>query len=54
VLRDDWKLDTGRSGLVEKLAVSTVKKAVLDNMARLKELLETGSTGDDANNSRAR
>jgi uncharacterized membrane protein len=43
-LADDWKLDTGRSGLVEKLAAKTVKKAVLDNTVRLKELLETGST----------
>ena len=43
-MADDWKLQTGGSGVVEKLAASTVKTAVFDNTVRLKELLETGST----------
>jgi uncharacterized membrane protein len=40
---DEWKLDTGRPALIEKLAVGKVKSAVAENLSKLKELLETGS-----------
>ncbi len=41
-VRDDWKLDTGRSALLEWLGMRTVKSAVAENLAKLKELLEEG------------
>lgn len=41
-VRDEWKLDTGRSALLEKLAGGRVKSAVAENLAKLKELLEEG------------
>jgi uncharacterized membrane protein len=41
-LRDQWKLDTGRSALLERLARGRVKSAVAENLAKLKELLEEG------------
>jgi uncharacterized membrane protein len=40
---DEWKLDTGKPTLIEKLAVGKVKSAVAENLSKLKELLETGS-----------
>src|ERR671913_1916967 len=40
--RDEWKLDTGRPALLEKLAGRRVKSAVAENLAKLKELLEEG------------
>lgn len=40
---DEWKLDTGQPGLLEKLGAGKVKQAVKDNLTKLKELLETGS-----------
>ena len=39
-LRDQWKLDTGRPALLERLARGRVKSAVAENLAKLKELLE--------------
>jgi uncharacterized membrane protein len=41
-LRDQWKLDTGRPALLERLARGRVKSAVAENLAKLKELLEEG------------
>jgi uncharacterized membrane protein len=40
---DRWKLDTGHPGILQALSKGRVKSAVKDNLARLKELLETGS-----------
>ena len=37
---DQWKLDTGRPAVLERLARGRVKSAVAENLARLKELLE--------------
>jgi hypothetical protein len=39
-LRDEWKLDTGRPAVLERLARGKVKSAVAENLAKLKELLE--------------
>jgi uncharacterized membrane protein len=41
-IRDQWKLDTGRPAVLEKLASGRVKSAVAENLAKLKELLEEG------------
>lgn len=41
-LRDEWKLDTGRSALLEKLAAGRIKSAVAENLSKLKQLLEEG------------
>jgi uncharacterized membrane protein len=41
-VRDEWKLDTGRPALLERLARARVKSAVAENLAKLKELLEEG------------
>src|SRR5215204_832086 len=41
-VRDQWKLDTGRPALLERLARGRVKSAVAENLAKLKELLEEG------------
>ena len=41
-LRDEWKLDTGRPAIFERLARGRVKSAVAENLAKLKELLEEG------------
>lgn len=41
-LRDEWKLDTGWPGLLEKLAAGGIKSAVAANLAKIKELLEAG------------
>jgi uncharacterized membrane protein len=41
-IRDQWKLDTGRPALLERLARGRVKSAVAENLAKLKELLEGG------------
>ena len=41
-LRDEWKLDTGRPAILERLALRRVKSAVAENLAKLKELLEEG------------
>jgi uncharacterized membrane protein len=39
-IRDQWKLDTGRPALLERLARGRVKSAVSENLTKLKELLE--------------
>src|SRR5829696_9158804 len=41
-IRDEWKLNTGRPVLLERLAGGRVKFAVAENLAKLKELLEEG------------
>jgi carbon monoxide dehydrogenase subunit G len=41
-LRDEWKLDTGRPAVLERLARGRIKSAVAENLAKLKELLEEG------------
>jgi uncharacterized membrane protein len=41
-VRDEWKLDTGRPAILEKLTGGRVKAAVAENLAKLKELLEEG------------
>ena len=41
-IRDQWKLDTGRAALLERLARGRVKSAVAEDLAKLKELLEEG------------
>ncbi len=42
-VKDQWKLDTGRPALIEKLAAGRVKSAVAENLRKLKELLEGGN-----------
>jgi uncharacterized protein YndB with AHSA1/START domain len=44
LIRDTWKLDTGRPRILERLAARRVMTAVGENLAKLKELLETGRT----------
>jgi carbon monoxide dehydrogenase subunit G len=39
-IRDQWKLDTGRPALLERLARGRVKSAVSENLSKLKELLQ--------------
>jgi len=41
-IRDQWKLDTGRPVLLERLARGRVKSAVSENLSKLKELLREG------------
>lgn len=41
-IRDEWKLDTGWPGLLERLGAQRVKSAVAQNLTKLKELLEEG------------
>ena len=41
-IRDEWKLDTGRPVLLERLGASKIKSAVAENLAKLKQLLEEG------------
>jgi uncharacterized membrane protein len=41
-IRDEWKFDTGRPAILERLALRRVKSAVAENLAKLKELLEEG------------
>ena len=41
-IRDEWKLDTGKPAILERLALRRVKSAVAENLAKLKELLEGG------------
>ena len=42
LIRDEWKLDTGRPAILERLTGGRVKSAVAENLAKLKELLEEG------------
>jgi hypothetical protein len=41
-LTDDWTLDTGLPRWLERIGASRVSSAVRENLAKLKELLETG------------
>ena len=41
---DEWKLDTGRNALIERLGARRIQAAALENLGKLKELLETGRT----------
>jgi uncharacterized membrane protein len=41
-IRDEWKLDTGRPAVLEKLTGGRIRSAVAENLAKLKELLEEG------------
>jgi uncharacterized membrane protein len=41
-IRDEWKLDTGRPTILERLIGRRVKSAVAHNLTKLKELLEEG------------
>ena len=41
-IRDEWKLDTGRPVILERLALRRVKSAVAENLAKLKKFLEEG------------
>jgi uncharacterized membrane protein len=41
-IRDEWKLDTGRPAILERLVRRRVKSAVAENLAKLKGLLEEG------------
>ena len=40
---DEWELNTGQPGFIEKLAAGKVKSGVAENLGKLKSLLETGS-----------
>jgi hypothetical protein len=39
---DEWKLDSGRPALLERLGAGRIRSAVLENLGKLKVLLETG------------
>jgi len=41
-LTDDWRLDAGLPRWLDRIGASKVSSAVQDNLAKLKELLETG------------
>jgi uncharacterized membrane protein len=41
-ITDEWKLDTGRPTLLERLAAGKIKSAVRENLGKLKALMETG------------
>ena len=41
-LRDEWKLNTGRPAVLERVARGRVKYTVAENLAKLKELLQEG------------
>jgi uncharacterized membrane protein len=41
-ITDHWRLDTGRNPLLERLGARRIKSAVLENLGKLKELLEAG------------
>lgn len=43
-LTDEWELETGRNPLLERLGTMKIKSAVAGNLAKLKQLLETGET----------
>jgi hypothetical protein len=42
LIRDHWRLETGKPSLIEKLGAGQVKSAVAQNLMKLKELLEAG------------
>jgi uncharacterized membrane protein len=41
-ITDEWRLDTGRPALLERLAAGKIKSAVKENLIKLKQLMETG------------
>ena len=41
-LTDDWTLDTGLPRWLDRIGASRISSAVQENLAKLKELLETG------------
>jgi carbon monoxide dehydrogenase subunit G len=43
-LRDHWQLQTGHHPLLERLGTRQIRAAVTENLGKLKELLETGTT----------
>jgi uncharacterized protein YndB with AHSA1/START domain len=43
-LNDHWNLQTGRHPLLERLAARQIAAAVTENLGKLKQLLETGTT----------
>jgi uncharacterized membrane protein len=44
IVIDEWKFDTGKPALFERIAGRKVKFAVAENLEKLKQLLETGRT----------
>lgn len=44
IVTDEWKFDTGKPALFERIAGRNVKLAVAENLYKLKQLLETGKT----------
>jgi len=42
-LLDSWVLDTSYPGVMERLAVRRIRRAVASNLEKLKQLLETGA-----------
>jgi carbon monoxide dehydrogenase subunit G len=42
LIRDEWELDTGWPGVLERLGTRRIKSAVAENLAKLKDLLEKG------------
>lgn len=44
IIEDHWQLDTGTPAILKPIAARKVKNAVLENLTKLKELLETGQT----------
>lgn len=43
-LTDHWQLDSGHNALLERLGARRIRAAVTENLGKLKELLETGTT----------
>jgi uncharacterized membrane protein len=41
-ISDEWKLETGRPALLERLGAGRIESAALENLGKLKTLLETG------------
>lgn len=44
ILTNEWDLTFGQNSLIEALGKYTIKKAVMDNLIKLKQLLEEGKT----------
>jgi carbon monoxide dehydrogenase subunit G len=42
LIRDAWKLDMGVPGLLERLGARRIQSAAVENLSKLKELLEVG------------
>lgn len=43
-LSDHWQLQSGHNALLERLGTHRIRAAVTENLEKLKELLETGTT----------